>query len=108
MNQLLDRGALVERDDATVSDHRADGAQFLEAELGVEQARRDDAGERAADDDALERAALQSAAELFDDIADRAAELDLVEAGTLEERIERDEFRSLALAESECAVGVRA
>src|ERR1041384_1067744 len=91
MDQFLDRGAFVKGDDAAVTDHRANHAQLLETELGVEQVRRNDAGERASNDDALERAIFQSAADLLDDVAHGDSEIDLVQAGALEERVERDE-----------------
>ena len=61
--------AIVPRDDAAVSEERADGVELLEAERHVEHRAREDAAERAADLDRLDRSPrLHAAADLVQDL----------------------------------------
>jgi hypothetical protein len=109
LDQLGNVGVLVERHDAAVPDARANGRELFEAERRVEQMRRNHADDGPADDDTHQLpAAAQSAADLIDDVPDGDAELDFVQAGTIEQRVERQRLGSAALGEAHRRIGFAA
>ena len=93
MHEFWNGGVFIERNDSSVSNARADGVQFLEAEWRIEQMRWNNASQRSADDDTFERSVIaQAAADFFDDLSHGHAEFDLVKTRSDEERVERHDF----------------
>ena len=98
VHELGNGGVFIERHDSSVSNARADGVQFLEAEWRIEQMRWNNASQRSADDDTFQRSAIaQAAADFFDDLSHGHTEFDLVKTRSDEERVERHDFGAAAL-----------